>query len=125
MPDKRIIILGRSEEGDPRGGQQAAWAAPSFSYLLRADVPMAHQKHHVDPEAASAYVDITPQELAEIRAGKVVERVGDTSISPGYTMAEMQSDLEEIWQRFQDEVTRGDDWKHYGTSWDGSSWLLG
>ncbi len=114
MPVKRIIILNRARED-----------TPSFACLLWADVPLNQRKHHVNPTAMSVYRDVTAQELAAIRDGSVVERAMTISMEPGSTMAEIKSHLEEAWQAYQDEITGDKTSEHYGTTWDGTNWVVG
>lgn len=106
MP-KRIILLDR--------------VAGRMRYVLRADVPSGNQNAYANPSAVSAYENATPAELQEVRNGLIAERVGILDFD-GAPTASIQTYLQPLWQKFQDEINAQTAWAEYGRSWDGTTW---
>jgi hypothetical protein len=108
----RIIILERVN-------------APSdlaYRYVLWADVPAARQRFYADPNAQSAYLDATADDLAALRSGAVVEKVSTYTWQVGATLAQITAQLRAELDAFQDQITNLNLWDRYGTVWDGNSW---
>lgn len=63
---RRIIVIDRSAETDP---------VLSLTVAFWFDVPATLAGRFADPKAVSQVADVTAAELADLRAGRVVERV--------------------------------------------------
>lgn len=115
----RIVILGVRVRAplaanDPGhiSGRIALWV----------NVPAGCEKFYADPTATSAYLDISADQLAALREGRIAERVetGDFDLivaGAARTLESLRPYLEEAWQAFQNEVD-DHEWHKYGTSWD-------
>lgn len=111
---KKIIVLDARADGP---GQQI-----EINLALWADVPTARQPFYADPNAVSAFRNATNAELTALRNGSVVERVVTIRVDPGGTLAAIRQAAEEAFATFQDEITNRNQWRRYGTFWDGTSW---
>jgi hypothetical protein len=40
-------------------------------------------------------------------------------------MPQYQAELQLRWQAFQDDVTTNNPWNRYGSTWNGTAWVLG
>src|SRR5262245_53575440 len=109
---RRVIVL-EKDESTPAG---------RYRFALSALVPAVRQGFYANAAAVSAFRDATEQELADLRAGAVVERLDSISIAPGTGIAVVQAQLQVAWQQFQSEVDNQNPWVRYGTSWDGTAW---
>lgn len=94
----------------------------SFRYVLWASVPTERQPFYADPLKTSVVKDITTQELADIKDGKVLEKQESAEYVAGTPIASIQIDLIKRYNTYQAQVTATNPWKYYGTSWDGSTW---
>lgn len=126
----RTVIIGRRFVS-PSGGR-------SYEYVLRADVPAARQPGFAklnaayDPPIAELTAGdggVTAAELADIRAGKVLEKY-DKGDWPGLTVAQIEAALvaqQATWQTFVNGNTADDKanpFANYGTSYDGAAWTV-
>ncbi len=96
-------------------------------YLLRATVPTDRQPFLADAEKMSAYPQTPAADLADLRAGKVVEFVSEMDL-PGLTVPQVKTALLAAQAAFQARVTADAEynpWKFYGTFWDGTAWTTG
>ena len=112
---RKIIVLERVDEPSDS----------SFRYALWADVPASRQVIYADSLKTSLVSDITAPELAALRAGAVVERVGTAQFPASTTLATMKTVLIAAHAAFQADVTSRNAWKYYGTFWDGTTWTAG
>ena len=99
--------------------------APSdlaYRYVLWADVPAARQRFFADPNATSAYIDASADDLAALRSGAVVEKGCTYTWQAGATLAQITTQLRAELDAFQDQITNLNLWDRYGTVWDGTSW---
>jgi hypothetical protein len=105
--------------------ERTAINPPTIRYLLRANVPLARQPYYANAEFVSAYLDTPQADLTALRAGQVVERVDSVNVGNS-TAAEMQTALIEAQVAFQAAVNSqaANQWKYYGTSWDGTTWTV-
>lgn len=110
---RKIIIL----ESHPPGTGEIA-----FRYALWANVPAARQTRYANPDLETQVEDATAGEIAALRTGAVVERVGEARWNNGTTVAQIQAALVNEFNRYQAKITAANPWQRYGTSWDGSSW---
>lgn len=111
MPRLRAILL------EVRGG--------NLDFVMWADVPAGRERFYAGP-MESAWHNALPADNAELQAGRVVERVRRLALNnPPLTRAQIKTEIQKLWTRFQDEITNGDDFRVYGTAWDGASWIDG
>ena len=114
MPRLRIIILDRDREN-----------AAQFRYALWADVPAARQVFYARPGAVSDWKNALAADNTNLANGIVAERVDVISRQPGGTLSQVQADLVTAWTTFQADVNTVNPWVRYGTTWDGTTWVLG
>lgn len=114
MPARLKIIVLKKEQGDP-----------VYGYVFWADVPVLRQSFYANPTATSVWKDALAGDVASLRDGSVVERVGELRLSSGASLAQAQAELESRWQAFQTEITNTNPWIRYGTTWDGTTWVAG
>jgi hypothetical protein len=100
MPERRVIILEREENGRVR-------------FALWADVPAARQPFYASTGNVSAFKNASSTQLDDLRAGRMAEEVGVVSIDG--TVAETATHLESIWTRYQTQVNTFNPWARYGT----------
>ena len=114
MPRRNIIILDRP--------------APNvYRYVLWAAVPAARQPFYAigQAAAASAWKDALPEDLAALRAGAMTEKIDTIQVGAGAPLAEVRALLQARWADWQAAVTARNDWPYYGTTWDGTTWVVG
>jgi hypothetical protein len=109
---KKIIVLERTTNN-----------FLGYKYALWADVPIQRQIKYANTGAVSAYSDISPTELSDLRAGKFTEAVSQGSWPSGTTLNTIKSELQDVWQKFQISVSGNNPWDRYGTNWDGTTWI--
>lgn len=91
--------------------------------VLWADVPLARQPFYVKGSTwKSACLTATQQELDDLRAGRLAERVVRLSSATGQTFNQAKTDLEVDWTQFQNYVNNFNPWNRYNTAWDGTNW---
>lgn len=113
---RRIVFIEREVVQAPA----TIWKA-----VLWADVPVARRPFYAKPATwKSACVTATAQELADLRAGILAEKVMRLSNAEGQTFGQAQNDLEVDWQQWQNYVNNYNPWNRYDTSWDGTSWTV-
>lgn len=108
----KIIILNR--DTDTNG----------FQYVLWADVPVARQPFYADPAKQSAWKDALPADNTALQNGTVAERTGYSSFPPGGNMAQAQADMQQKWSAYQSDVGGFNPWRYYGSTWDGTTWVV-
>ena len=114
--DHKIVILERTSV-----------IPATIRFVMRADVPAARQAFYADANKVSAYKDCTAPDLAALKAGEIVEKV-DAYVYTGSTVAQIKAALEAHQAEFQADVTadgQQNQWKFYGTTWNGSAWTTG
>jgi hypothetical protein len=100
---------------------------PTISFVMRADVPVARQPFYADAAKASAYKEIVAANLADLRAGKVLEKV-DSFGYGGMTLAQIKAELIAKQTDFQAAVTADAEFnpfKFYGSAWNKTAWVAG
>lgn len=112
MPSKRIIILEKLPEGN------------RYNYALWVDVPAARQSFFAKADKKSAWTEASTTENADIAAGRVYEKTDLISVAEGRPLSEIQQELQQVWQRLQDEINTVNKYVRYGTFWDGATWTL-
>jgi hypothetical protein len=108
---KKIIILERIEPSDV-----------SFRFVLWATVPTGRAIAYADPTTTSQFKSATPEELAALQAGEVVERADTGTYPSGTTQAEIEADLVVRFNAFQAEIDAANPTVRYGTFFDGMIW---
>jgi hypothetical protein len=115
MPRLRVIILAQTPD-DPNTYQAALWA----------DVPAARQSYYAKQNSAyvSAWSGATAADNTNIQNGSMVEQVVLNRLPSGSTAIAMQQALQNAWTAFQNSVTNNNYWYRYGSTWDGTTWVL-
>lgn len=119
MPRLRIIVL------DSPGSDQAA--RTSFRLALWADVPAARQPFYAaaaGANAQSAWIGALPADNTALQNGSVTERVVILNPDGTRTLAQVQSDAIAAATAFQTEINAFNKWPRYGTTWDGTTWVV-
>jgi len=98
--------------------------ANQFLVCFWVAVPSPRISYHENASATSAYKGATAEELGALRDGSVVERTETVTVPPSATMADMQTQLEAMWQMFQTAISNEVTYLRYGTNWDGTTWTL-
>lgn len=111
---KQVIVLEKLND-----------SGTSFKYVLWAAVPLARRPFYTNASFVSEYKGATLQELSDLQNGIVAERVGTVQIKESLGIPQIKTLLTNAWQSFQDELNSKNQWSHYGTSWDGTSWTAG
>jgi hypothetical protein len=108
----RIIVLERDRD------------ANGFDYVLWADVPTARQPFYASVDKKSAWKDALPADNTALQNGSVVESTGHVAFPPGGSMAQTQAELQVRWNAFQNEINAANPWRYYGSTWDGTTWVV-
>jgi hypothetical protein len=96
-----------------------------FNYVLWADVPVARQPFYAKPTGfKSAWKDALPADLTALESGAVAEATGYVAFPSGGSMAQAQAKLEQKHAEFQAQVTNANPWRFYGSTWDGTAWVI-
>lgn len=108
---KQVIIL--EQTTFPNRYRVAFWLA----------VPVARQAFvALTAIDRSEFSGASPAELAALKAGEVIEQIGDFSYPVGTGIPAIQALLQAEWATRQATVTATNPWVRYGTSWDGAAW---
>jgi hypothetical protein len=95
-----------------------------IGYVIRANVPEAMWPRMANPDATPAWSRMHATDLADLKAGKIVERPGAYDMSSG-TVEQAAAHLIGLQQAFQAEVTAGSLEPRYafnGFQWTGTVW---
>jgi hypothetical protein len=117
----RIIILDR-DTSNP--------ALTIWRYVLWADVPVARQSFWgalwtIDnPSRPSAWAGASGADNLALQNGEVAEVVQTIERFPGDTMAVLQAALQQRSAEFITYVTNYNPWNRYGSTWDGTTWVV-
>ncbi len=109
---RKIIILDRVNLPSDQDFRIAFWL----------DVPQPRQMFHADAAAVSAVKDATPEELAAIRSGAVVEEVLVVPARSNATQAALLAALATRYTARQAQFTANNPWARYGSFYDGTGW---
>lgn len=112
---KQIIVLERQRIGNP----------PKFRFVMWAVVPAGRQSAYANANFVSAWSGAAGQEVTDLRAGNVVERVEVYDTPTNQTIAQVEAELQVRWTAYQSDVTNNNYWDKQGTFWDGTTWTLG
>jgi|SRR5215472_5169653 len=110
MPRLNVIIL-TQESGD-------------LTVALWADVPAARQQFYANPNAKSAWVGATTTDNTNLQNGSVVEQVTTQRVPAGAGIGQIENFLQNLWQNYQNSINTANPWLHYGSTWDGTTWVL-
>lgn len=88
------------------------------------DVPVARQAFYANPSATSQAPNVTALELTAIQTGAVNERTGVTSFTAGTVLGAIGTQLVTEYGAAQAALTNINDYKFYGSSWDGTTWTV-
>lgn len=115
MADRRVIILEKTERG-PSTSQR-------FNVLYWLVVPVDRRPIYAKRQEnfVSVWPGISGPEAAKFTSGEWTE-VGDIFSRPSGGMAAAMTDLEQNWQKLQDELNADTRYQRYGSSWDGTTW---
>lgn len=108
MPRLRIIVLDQAVPG-------------TWRYLLWADVPAARQAFYTSTSAKSEWKDALAPDNINLQQGIVAEQAGFIN-TPGFTVPQLQAELQARWTDFQNEVNAKNPWTRYGSAWNGTTW---
>jgi hypothetical protein len=110
MPARLVVILTNTP--------QPTTAYPSYSYLLRADVPASRQAQYAKPGYVSAFVPMAPDsdpDAASLVSGAVVEQARTFIVQPSVSLATITAALAKQQVDYQAAVTSDATWARYGT----------
>lgn len=113
MATRRIVILERVAEPSDY----------NFKYILRAN-NLSKLKDFFKA-STSLLKDASPDELAEVQAGLVVEIQDIANYKEGTDLLTIEQDLERKLISFQDQINSRNPFKLFGSSFDGTSWTIG
>jgi hypothetical protein len=113
MPRLNIIVL-QQTAGDPNG----------FELLFWADVPSARQTYYANSNAKSAWAQATTTDNQNLQNGSVVEQATSAHYVPGTPLVQIEQEMQQRWQVFQNNITNNNPWIRYGSTWDGATWTI-
>jgi hypothetical protein len=113
MPRLRVIVLDETRD-DP----------DTYNVLFWADVPPARQSRYADPAKVSAWAGATQADNDALKSGAVVEQAGVARHAQGTGIAAIQGFLQQRWQDYQTFITNNNPWQRYGSTWDGTAWVM-
>jgi hypothetical protein len=111
MP-RKIVILDRVNLPSDQDFRVAFWL----------DVPVTRRQFYANPNATSAVVGATTDEVNAIRTGAVVEEI---HVVPARASAGPAAILAALVARYtarQAEFDARNPWARYGSFWDGAAW---
>jgi len=112
MPRLRVIIL-TQDPNTPTTYNVAFWA----------DVPSARQPFYANTSATSAWAGATATDIQNLQNGSVVEAVAVHGLDPGTPIAQFLTYLQQQWTVYQQHINNFNPWQHYGSNWDGTTWI--
>ena len=113
MPRLRVIFLAATPD-DPNTYQAALWA----------DVPSSRQPFYANTNAKSVWPGATATDNQNLQNGSVVEQLNVQRVPPGTSIPQVEQALQAAWQTFQDSINNYNPWAHYGSTWDGTTWVV-
>jgi hypothetical protein len=113
MPRLNVIVL------DQPGG-----LGTEYNYIMWADVPTARQRFYANAALKSAWVDATAADNTALQNGSVVEKSALLRVVPATSLAQVEAFLQQQWTAYQNGVTNYNAWLHYGSTWDGATWIV-
>jgi hypothetical protein len=113
MPRLNVIVLDQVN-GDPT----------IYRYVLWADVPAARQTYYAAANAASVWKGATATDNTNIASGAMAEQVSELRVPSGWTIAQVEAQLQSLWQTYSTYISNYNPWIHYGSTWDGNTWTV-
>lgn len=113
MPRLNIIILDQSNV-----------QANDYRVAFWADVPAARQTYYAAASLTSAWRGATATDNSNLQTGLVTEVVMSIRLPQGTTLPQIQSALQAQWQQIQTFVSNNNPWIRYGSTWDGTTWVV-
>lgn len=105
---RAIVVLEQLDDSERVG----------FRVCFRLKVPAARQPFYVNPDAKSAVIGAPQEELDQLRAGALVERVEALAYPKNTSATQVRARLVAALADFQAEIDALNPWARYGTSWD-------
>lgn len=96
-----------------------------YEVVYWAIVAVGNKVMYADPGFVSAYKDVSPQELADLRDGTVAEQVDHYEVNPSDTLAQTGNKLIARWNAWNDHVSTASPTIRAGTYYDGTKWVKG
>jgi len=113
MPRLRVIVLDQVD-------------ARTFNFVMWSDVPPARQAFYVKAAGTvSAWKDALASDNSNLVSGLVSEEVRTLQVPAGTPLGQARTMMENLWTQFQDRVTNANPWARYGSTWDGTTWVVG
>ena len=86
-------------------------------------VPTGRESRYADSKKNSNFLNISAQDLADLRAGKFFEEVKKFLVPKSWSPAQIKAELE---SRYSDAAAAfppsPDEFRFYGASWNGATW---
>jgi len=116
MPRFNVIVLDQTPD-DPNTYRFAMWA----------DVPAARQSRYASTSTSttfSAWTSASTADTDALKSGAVVEKVASQRVPAGSSLAQVEAFLQTQWAAYQATVTSYNPWQRYGSTWDGTTWVV-
>lgn len=111
----RIIALDKLADAGRTGWRLVFWY----------DVPAARQQFFTqDPTFLSAWIGANPTDLTALRSGEVFEEIVTYSPDVVQNVAAIEAGAAALWIARNAAFQTANPWANYGTTWDGSTWVL-
>lgn len=94
------------------------------NYLFWLDVPSARQTFYASAIKTTSAPNATAGETTALQSGAVTELAGKTSFASGTTPAQVAATLVTKFNAAQTALNALNDYSYYGSSWDGTTWIL-
>ena len=95
-----------------------------LNYVFWLDTPIGQQTLRANPNATSVVTDVTVAELASIKSGIITEVSGNATYPNNTALNKIGSGLVIAYNQAQLDIANVDQWKFYGSFWDGSAWTI-
>jgi len=117
MPRFNVIVLDQTAD-DPN----------TYRFVMWADVPAARQSRYAFTSTStgnvSAWTGASTSDNDSLKSGAVTERLLTQRVTPGTSLAAIEAFLQTQWTAYQATVTSYNPWQRYGSTWDGTTWVV-
>jgi hypothetical protein len=113
MPRLNVVILDQ-DPSDPN----------TYNFLMWADVPAARQSFYARPGAVSAWNGAIATDNTALQNGSMVEKITSQRIPANSTLVQIENFLQQQWSAFQASINSNNPWVRYGSTWDGTTWVI-
>jgi len=116
MPRFNVIVLDQTAD-DPN----------TYRFIMWADVPAARQSRYAFNSTStnvSAWTSASTADSDAIKSGAVAEKMVTQRVTAGATLAAIEASLQAQWTAYQATVTSYNPWQRYGSTWDGTTWVV-